>query len=451
MRHGTRPPRWALVALAVSALVTAGRLRAQDAADARPLTIEAAVETALAHHPSLAIARNQLQAAQGATRQSRSGLLPSLGLNSGYSRAKSTGSAVVGGVPVGSSGARYSTQYSTAFQGQHLLFDFGRTRDQHRQSRFQELARRHDLAQTEDDAVYNAQQAFLVLLTNQELLEVARHAVRLSEGSLAMAQAQFDAGAAPRADVAKAASALAAARLQVTSAENAVALSHVSLNEAMGLDVLSPHEIAPPAEADVAETTPEALVQAATTHRPELLAARAEADAADAGLDAAQKGQLPALDLSAALGWRDPTFPASNQYWNLGLSLSLNVFDAGLTRGQKTQARAQRDAALNTIRLLEQQVAEETVQTYLDLRTADQEIVAAEVGVASADEDLQLAQGRYQADVGILLEVLDAQSALTTAQGELAQARFRRATARYALERALGMSLSELSATIENG
>jgi outer membrane protein len=64
--------------------------------------------------------------------------------------------------------------------------------------------------------------------------------------------------------------------------------------------------------------------------------------------------------------------------------------------------------------------------------------------VASADEALRLADGRYRAEVGILLEVLDAQAALTLARADRARARFDHASARYALERAIGVPLAEL-------
>jgi outer membrane protein len=214
----------------------------------------------------------------------------------------------------------------------------------------------------------------------------------------------------------------------------------------MGIDVLIRYEVAPAPETSVTPLTAEQLVELGRQHRPGLLAARAEVEAARAGFSAAKKGQLPSVDLSASLGWRDQDFPASRQYWNLGIGLSMDLFDADLTRGRRKQAQAQRDAALDNVTLLEQQVAQETVQDYYDLRTAEQQILSAQAGVTSADEDWRLAQGRYAEEVGILLELLDAQTALTSAQVQLAQARFTLTTARHALERAIGMSLAEAAA-----
>jgi outer membrane protein len=411
----------------------------------QPLTLDQAIRIGIARHPSLSIARLDVTAARGSTVQAESERLPSVTFGSDYSRSMSTGSAVVGGVTVPGTTSRYSTQYAASLRVQQLLFDFGRANDQMRQSRFQEEAARYEFAQTEDDVIDNVRQAFLVLLANKEFLEVARFRVRLQEGTVEMARAQEEEGFAPRADVVKAESALAAAQLDVTSAENAVALSRVALSEAMGIDVRTDYEVVGPPEPEPVELTQDELLTGAMDGRPEVLAARARADAADAGLKAAAKAHKPSLSASGSYGWREYNFPPSLDYWNLGVSLDLNVFDGWLSEGRKKQARAQRDAARDTIYLTEQRVAQEVVQAFLDLRAAEEQIVSAQASIASADEDLRLAQGRYAENVGILLEVLDAQTALTAAQADLVQARFLRASARYALERAIGASLTELT------
>jgi len=443
---------WLLAAIAV--VVCQGPLIPQEAVPPaepptvppdRPLVLDEAITIGLARHPALSMARHDVTAARGSTLQTRSQFLPSVGLSSDFSRSMSKGSVVVGGVQVpGQTSSRYATQYATSLRFQQLLFDFGRASDEHRQSRFQEQAATYQLAQTEDDVIDNVCQAFLVLLANKELLEVARFRVRLQEGTVEMTSAQEEEGIVPRADVVKAQSALAASELDVTSAENAVDLSRVALSEAMGIDVRTDYEVAAPGEPEAVELTRDELLNAAMERRPEVLAARAQAGAAKASLAAAQKAHWPSVNGSATYGWRESNFPPSQDHWSLGVSMDLNVFDGWLSEGRQKQARAQRDAAADAVYLAEQRVAQEVVQSLLDLRTAEEQIAAAQASVASADEDLQLGQGRYVADVGILLEVLDAQTALTAAQADLVQARFLRASAGFALERAIGVPLADV-------
>jgi len=276
-----------------------------------PLTLEQAIELALAHQPVLSIAKRNVQAAGAAVRQTRSDFLPSVGLRSTYSRSMSEGQTVVDGVPIGEANRRYSTQYRTSFALDQLIYDFGRSADQYRQSRMQRRAAEYVREQTEDDVINSVQQAFLVLLANRELLDVARDQLRFQEGTVEWTQAHFDAGRLPRADVARVESARASAQLDVTGTENAVALSRVALNEAMGIDVRAQYVIAPLPQAEPTAMTLDALIAMAMERRPEVLAAQADLSAADARLRAAQKGHRPSLTGGASYGWREPEFHPS--------------------------------------------------------------------------------------------------------------------------------------------
>jgi outer membrane protein TolC len=356
----------------------------------------------------------------------------------------SEGQTVVDGVPIGGATRRFSTQYRTSFGFDQLIYDFGRTEDDYRRSRMQKRAIGHLLAQTEDDVVNAVQQAYLVLLTNQDLLEVAQDELRFQQGTLEWTQAHFAEGRLPRADVARAESARASAQVDVTGGQNAVALSRVALNEAMGIDVRTQYEIAALPEPQPIPMTLDAVIAVGMKQRPEVLAAQASLAAADARLRATEKGHRPSLTGGASYGWREPEFFPSLAYWSVSAGLNLNIFDGWFTEGQEQVARADRKATRDGVYQTMERVATEIAQSFLALRTAEQQVPSAEAAVASAQEALQLADGRYREDIGILLEVLDAQAALTAARADLARARFDYASARYGLERAIGVPLEEL-------
>ncbi len=403
-----------------------------------PLTVEQAVAIALKNHPDSLIAELNVNTAHGQMLQSRSQLLPSLNFGSTFSRSMSSGSNVVGGVSVGGTGRRFATQYSNSFQLNQLLFDFGRTRDSYESSRKDLQASTHDLTQTREDVVNNVRQAYLVLATNGELLQVVRDNVQLQGQTLDSARARFEAGIAPRADVVKAESNLAAAKFDVTSAENSVAVSRVALNQAMGIDVQTRYDLAPIEEAEVPQDTLDALIVTSMKQRPEIQAAETRVQAAKESYDSASKGRLPSLNLGASYGRREEEFPPSPPNWNLNLSLNFNLFDGGSIRGGKEVADSQFRIARETLYQTQQSVSQEVAQSYLDLRTAQDQIVSGQAAVASAEENMRLAEGRYRAGVGILLEVIEAQAALTEARANLAKARLSLWSSRYALERAVG-------------
>lgn len=244
-----------------------------------------------------------------------------------------------------------------------------------------------DLAQAEDDLINTVRQAFLALCINEELLEVARYPVRLPEETLALTVAHYEADLVPRADVAKADSARAAAELELASAENAVASSRIDLNEARGVDVRAEYAVSPPHALEPTPLSVNQLIDIALEHRPEALAARAQVAAAAAALSAAQKAHRPSVSANGSYGWREEDFPPTRDHWNVGLGLHLSIFDGQLVQGQITQAR---DAEYQTT----QRAAQETALSLLGTRTALEEIRSAQVSITSAQEDLELANGR---------------------------------------------------------
>jgi outer membrane protein len=77
-------------------------------------------------------------------------------------------------------------------------------------------------------------------------------------------------------------------------------------------------------------------------------------------------------------------------------------------------------------------------QARLSVRATKAAIEAAHEAAANARIRLTLAEGRYQAGVGNIIELGDAQLALTTAAAQEVQAVFNLATARAKLLQALG-------------
>ncbi len=454
LAHQTQLYRMAIISIAIltialgqlPALAQKGsRLpTAPDVSIEGPLTVEQAIELALAHQPTLWMARRSVYGAAGAVRQARSDFLPGLRFGSSFSRSMSSGATVIDGVPIGTTTRRFSTQYRSSFSLDQLIYDFGRTSDDLRRSRLQKRAVEHQLAQTEDDVVNAVQQAYLVLLTNLELLEVAGDQLLFQEGMEEWTRANVDAGRIPPVDGARAESARAGAQFDVAATENGVLQSRVALNEAMGIDVRTQYDITPLPEPEGIDLTLDSLIDVAMERRPEVLASRKQLAAADARLKSASKGHAPTITGGASLGWREPQFHPSLMFWGVDVGVNVNLFDGALTEAQEQQARADRKATRDGVYETMERVGAETARSFFDLQTAGEQIVSAEVAVTSADEALRLADGRYRAQVGILLEVLDAQAALTFSRADRARARFDRASARYALERGIGVPLAEL-------
>jgi outer membrane protein len=122
----------------------------------------------------------------------------------------------------------------------------------------------------------------------------------------------------------------------------------------------------------------------------------------------------------------------------LGVTLSWPLYEGGLTNAQAAQStatlaqlEAQRDAVVADVRL-------GVESALLQLRSAREAVDVAGEALEAAREQLRLAEGRYRAGAGSVLELGDAQVRFTTASAQQVQATFTLATARAQLLAALG-------------
>jgi outer membrane protein len=161
--------------------------------------------------------------------------------------------------------------------------------------------------------------------------------------------------------------------------------------------------------------------------------------------------EAQALTARAIQGAYGPTLAASlsvtpggtaldSLAWNAatGVSLSWPFFQGGLTRAQVREAEATANQLTAQLEQERSQVRLELEQARLLVRAAKASLAAQRDAVINAQEQLRLAEGRYQAGVGSGIELGDAQVALTNAEAQQVQADGQLATARAQPLHALG-------------
>jgi outer membrane protein TolC len=134
-----------------------------------------------------------------------------------------------------------------------------------------------------------------------------------------------------------------------------------------------------------------------------------------------------------------PSFKGDLQNsWNAGVMLTVPIFQGGLTGGRVSEARAnllatevQRDATRQSILL-------EVNQYYADMESAKVRIEVMESSLQKARENLEIAQGRYEAGFGPYIEVTDAQLSAVNAETDYIQAKYDYYLAAARLLKAMG-------------
>ncbi|WP_242337917.1 TolC family protein [Anaeromyxobacter sp. SG66] len=294
------------------------------------------------------------------------------------------------------------------------------------------------------DLVLQVQQTYFQYLGARALAEAEKTSVRQAETSLAAAEARRQAGLATIADVLQARTALSQVQLVLQQAEGQALALRGALATLAGLSPTAELEVgALPAEVDTARARPtvDELLALAAARNPDVARARALADAADARARAASRAAWPTLSFQASAGRTHYLAPEGldpTTSWSAGLVLRVPMFEGLGPAYDALAARATADAARARADAAGQRVALDVWTSYQGLSSAGRRLETSRDLLASARASSDVARGRYQEGVGSILDLLNAQSALETAQAENVRARSDYLVALAQLTRASG-------------
>jgi outer membrane protein TolC len=402
----------------------------------RDITLEEAVAIALEAQPQIQARLADYAAAKYRVDQALAPLLPQL---TGSWTAARTQNVTGGTTAVGTQVPRTNTFWTDSTVARislsQLLFDFGKNlaaTDSARKSAdvaLEEVELRRQLI------TLSVKEAYTDILFARRLIRVNIQALERAELNLKSARGFFDVGTRPKSDVTRAEVDVANARVDVIRARNAERLARVALNTAMGIGAETPTQVQDNLVYEQVPINRAELFGEALRQRPEYRQARLRVDASEAAVRQAQRNFLP--DIRGG-GFYGASRADMNEVWELNLALEWSLYDGGGRIARFREARANLDSARATVRAAELDIAREVEQAQLTLAETEERIQAAQKAVESAQENFRLAQGRFDAGVGTILELTDAQLALTQSQNTEAQALADFRKALYRLERALG-------------
>ena len=323
----------------------------------------------------------------------------------------------------------------------YLLYDFG-NRDANLENARQLLLA---ASATQNSVVQNvllsAIQAYYQTQANAAALEAAIASERASEDSFKAAEARYKAGVSTPADKLQAQTLWAQNTLSRISAEGALQTAYGTLANVMGLAANQPLKLAVSSPIKpVQDITQDinALIEQARNRRPDLLASEAQLKAAQASIDASRAAAKPTVSVAVSNNLQDGSQVAFGSNSSLGVTVSIPVF-AGYGPTYKIRsAEASADLRAAQRDQLKLQISLDVWRAYQNLRTANESIVAATALVNSATESSLVAQGRYKAGVGNIIDSINAQSALASARQQQVQATLNWNIARATLAQSIG-------------
>jgi outer membrane protein len=420
-------------------------LPALAGAEPKTLTLDDALALAAKNQPSLRQAHASTDVFRARADEAFAPNLPQVNATATYQRATANFSARPGALPAGinrQSGISLDTfDYFTAgVTGSIIAWDFQQTLGRwHAAQALAEAQGDTEAAQAVQVALA-VRTAYFAARAQRELVAVAEATLANQQAHLNQVQGFVQVGTRPEIDLAQSKADLANARLQRITAAGNLASARARLNQAMGVEGSSDYEIVDPAMAAVSgeDGALDALVDRAWSARPEARAYDAQLRAQALTERAIRGGYLPSLGASVGLNLAGPAPAHLVPNANGLLTLNWNLYSGGLTHAQEQEAQSQQVVLEAQRDALHLQVRLDVEQAQVAVRTAQEAVAASTEALSAQDERLALAEGRYQAGVGSIIELGDAQVAHTQAAAQRVQSQFQLATARAQLLAALG-------------
>ncbi len=271
-----------------------------------------------------------------------------------------------------------------------------------------------------------ADKAYLDAIAARQSQLVYREAEDLADSNLAVVKKLYDQGHASEYDLLRAQVQAANTRPSRIAAEN---------NTRLALDYLrNVLAIAPETEitldsiikpVSVPKLGLDSLITEALQNRPELLQSEQMVNIRDKMVSIAHAGYKPTLGINSQVQWYSYTDEFNQislsekswfRSWNISLNLSWPIFTGFETMGQVRQAKVDYQQSKLSESQLNRQVRLEVRDALGKVREAQERVDALGETVDQAQRGLEIAQVRFENGVGIQLELLDAQVALTTAR-----------------------------------
>lgn len=427
-------------------ILTGAGLAAGQEAKVLPLTLDQAVELALAPEGAvrLQLAGELIRQAEAQRGQARAALLP--GVDGAYTFRSFTNNLEAFGVRLEIPGVPFRPpNFVGPIETSDWRAQFAwNVIDLSAWARYRAAGSRLKAANLEEQAARNRAAADVVraytnLQRAAQEVATAKANVELAERLRRLAESRKAAGAGTGIEITRAGVQAANERTRLLAAEEGQTAAELRLLRAMNLPLVTRVQVLDELKYEPREAPePTRLMEAARSGRPELRAQQERRRAAGLALTAAKRERLPSVQAFGDYGTIGTTFTSGLPTRSVGVRVNLPVFDGGrrdARRAESASLARQEDLRTHDV---EQQVEMEVRLAAEALRLAGAQVQTALEALTLAEQELAHAERRHEAGVAPALEVVDAQTRVSRAREQKVAALYRHRSARVEVSVATG-------------
>jgi len=398
---------------------------------AQALPVQEAVQTALTNNPNLQRTEQSIRVAEESLKSARG----------------RKGVTVSASGSVNASKTEYtlpSKRISTGLNASVPLYSGGQLEAAIRSAELGIEISKLDFSQSQDDLIYQVATAYVNALENLATSKVDYETEKNLSAHERMIGAQYAAGAKAKIDLLRAQVETSNALQTAARSQAAYEVALTNLAALMSTDSIASLTVED-FDTHLTLDDVEIYLTEADENRRDLKAAALRIEQGELDVVSAKSGWLPSVNASVGTN-----FSSSSERWKVtpdasaGISASWSIFDSGVTRAAVESAKVEVDRLKLALDADLDSVHESVITAHKNLRIALLRLTTTQKAVELAEEERYIATERYNSGEGILLDILDAEVALSTAKKNNVSARYDVARYSFDLAHAIGNTLRAL-------
>jgi outer membrane protein len=411
-------------------------IRSRSPAEGEPFTLAALLDIAFKNSPVTSRAWNEVRAKQASLGKEKSGLFPQITIGADGRREKAVSN-------IGEAGNQNHLRYGPKGRAELLLFDFG-GRDAGIEAAYQDLlSSGFAFNQALQDLMLDVKKNYYGLFSAYSNLEAAEANVIDAKEALDAAEIKFHVGIASKLDKLQAESSYNNALYDLEDAKGALKTAQAGLAITVGFSADTAFEIEKPHKDPtlrLQESDISAIIDQALSDRPDIAAARSSLMQKQAQAKEAASSLWPKVNLGGTYGhdwykYYNTRHPRDDGYDYAGyLSLSWDVFDGFYNINKKLQAEAELQAEVEALKEIQLLASADVWRKYYNYNTAVKKLEFSKAYLESSMASHELALEGYSQGIRSMLDLLQAQSALSNARARIVDS-----------ERGLFIAIAELA------
>lgn len=388
--------------------------------EAKVVSLEDCIKIGIDNSKTLKISGSKIVSAKERLNEIKTAQLPTLRLNGSYSRLSPVDPFQIGSMQISPS---ILNNYSARLTLSQPLFTGNRLSSNTELTEFNSLAAETDFSKDKNQLVLDIKVAYWNYAKSLRVKETIEKNIIQVKTRLQDLENLYNNGLATNNEVLKVRVQLSNFEILLLDATNNIDISLYNLNNVLGIPVntkLEPKAIIELKQPEIPKL--EDLIKASKQNRSDLKSLDYRIKSGEAGITLSKAGWYPQLNFTANYLYANPNsriFPSVEKFkgtWDLGITLSYDIWNWKLTSYQTKQAEANLEQTRIAKELTENNIDLEVSQNYKSLLSVTAKMKLTKETVEQAKENYRVTNEKYKSGLLLNSEVVDAETSLLLAE-----------------------------------